>query len=131
MATSVGKTPLRLSGSDPESKIVRAMQVLPVFDRTQLTVIAAEPYGSVSRVLAQLKNEGYVEEVLDAEEKIRSSYNQASLKRNPDLKGVKLNYGKGNNLIAAQQYKKSQKWTEFMTRGRAARIGHSNRNGGH
>jgi hypothetical protein len=117
-----GSTPLRFSGTNTESPIIRHMQALPVFDRTLLTIMTLRAYGTVSRIVSELFNEGYLEEVKDAGKPVKAEYNQAALRRNPDLKGVKLNYGKGKNIIKSAQYRKSSRWSELMTRWRAARI---------
>ena len=117
-----GHTPLKFSGTNTESPIVRAMQVLHVFDRTQLTTLTLRAYGTVSRLLSELYNEGYLEEVHDTGKQTKAPYNQAELRRNPDLKGVKLNYSKGHNVIHSAQYRKSSTWPEVMTRWRSARI---------
>ena len=115
------KTPLHIHVSSQWRMLVRSLQVLPVFDRIQLGVITGIPFGSVSRIVSELENEGYIEPVLQSGKPVKAVYSDGQLKRNPDLRGKTLNYGKGNER-GARQYTKAKSFSEFITRWRAAVI---------
>ena len=112
-----GKSPVAMSGADYYKFLVRAIEVLPMFDRTGLSIMGKIPYGTVSGRLSELENEGYIRATGTS-----AAYTESRIKRNPDLVGHKLNLGTAPTKCAAT-YTKTEKWSEFMTRWRAYLLG--------
>lgn len=123
-----GSTPVKMYSTTYFRALVKILQVLPEFDRVMVNLLinASVPptaeknlceYGAVSRVFSQLENEGYIEPTGR-----KNSYSDGELKRNPDLKGFVLNYGSGN-LRGGAAYRKTAKWSEFVTRWRGYIVG--------
>jgi hypothetical protein len=115
------KSEIRFRAAAHYRGLVRALQVLDTFDCLQLAVILGVNYGTVSSMLAPIANEGYIEVT-----HTRGVYSRAELKRNPDLLELKLNYGSGNTKKSIT-FRKTKKWSAFMTRWHAFCKGATNR----
>lgn len=122
-----GKTPLQLAYTPLWQKLIRALQILPAFDRIQLGILIDEEFGTCSGRLSELHNEGYIQPILDAEGKpVKGKYSEGSLKRNPELKGRNLNYAKGKSkkFPGSETFEKSARFSELITRWRGVVIAH-------
>lgn len=107
-----GLEPVRLSLTKDYRALVKALQVLPEFDRIGLAVLVDAPFGTVSRVLSELENENYIEPTGN-----KVVYTRADLVSNPDLQEHRLNYASGKKPTASSvSYRKSGKWPLFIKR---------------
>lgn len=113
-----GKYPLCRILRMQHAPLVRAMQVVDVFDRIQLRLLTDMKFGTVAPLLSAMRREGYIE-LTGEPNKI---YSETELKRNPLLNGVKLNYakktraGKTPRAAGSERFRKTAKWSQFMSR---------------
>lgn len=112
--------------------MVRCICALTRFDRLGVALITRQPYGTVSRVLSELANEGYIETTGE-----RETYDKWEVRKNPDFyyDGVEAGmngkprkrkkliwpYGKKGGSYRFTKCAvlwKTTKWAEFMVRWR-------------
>ena len=105
-----GKTPVHFSSADYYKFTVRAIQLLPVFDRLQIAALGKVSYGSVSRIISEMCNEGYLEVA-----GTKSSYNISKLKNNADFNGYTFSYS-NSNVRSPTQYRKTKLFSKFVSR---------------
>lgn len=112
----MGNSPLVFSDAEYFKGTIRAIQALNLFDRVTIAVILKVPFGSVSRVISQLENEGYI---VPASHK---SFSWKMVRQNPDLNGFRLNYSKKDGKVPTSgeltsvTYHKSGTWDDLMKR---------------
>ena len=107
-----GLTAVHFSDSEYYRGVIRMMQVSGEFDRIQVAVFGKYKFGSVSRVFSELENEGYIRAT-----GAKGRYSTMELKRNPDLRGFRINYASGRSgFRTSVTYKKTARWSELMTR---------------
>ena len=118
----MGATPLRLSASADFRAVIRCIHVMSHFDRLGLALILNIPYGTTSRILTTLHNEGYIEKLYHTWESKKvfekKGYSKGLPEANHDmcLKG-KTNWAYTKKRVAHQQmYRVSSKWSEFLKR---------------
>jgi hypothetical protein len=105
-------TRIHMSSSEDYKAVIRAIHMLPRFDRILLSALYKIPFGTVSRILAELSNEGFVRKTQE-----NAVYSEMWLKRNRDLMGHRMNYGTGGSgQRASVVCIKSQSWPVFLTR---------------
>lgn len=118
----MGKTPVHLSAGDDYKAVIRHIHVLPHFDRLQLALLINIPYGTASRIVTELFNEGYIEKLYHHWEKKKvyekREWNKGLPRKNAEMrvKG-KINWAYTDKDVARQQmYRCSSKWSEFLKR---------------
>lgn len=118
----MGKTPVHLSASDDYRAVVRHIHVLPHFDRLQLALLINIPYGTVSRIITELFNEGYIERLYHLWNKKPVYEKREWSKKLPQSNGDmrvkgKINWAYTDKDVARQQvYCCSSRWNEFLQR---------------
>jgi DNA-binding PadR family transcriptional regulator len=118
----MGATPLRLSASANFRAVIRHVHMMSHFDRLGLALMINIPYGTVSRILTMLYNEGYIEKVyhLWNKKKIyeKQGYSKGLPEANHDMRvNGKTNWSYTDKDTAHQQlYRVSPKWDEFLRR---------------
>lgn len=118
----MGSTPVHLSNSDDYKAVIRHIHVMTIFDRTQLALLINIPYGTVSRIMTELSNEGYIEKVYHLWERKKvyekREWSKALPQANHEMrvKG-KINWAYTDSNVARQQtYSVSAKWGQFLKR---------------
>lgn len=118
----MGSTPVHLSSSDDYKAVIRHVHVMAIFDRLQLALLINIPYGTVSRILTELFNEGYIERVYHMwnRKKVyeKRAWSRALPSANNEMrvKG-KVNWAYTDSTSARQQtYSVTPKWSQFLKR---------------
>lgn len=91
--------------------VVRMFQTNRLVDRMMLVIASKLPYGSFSRVVTQMEQGGFIRR----KRGVRNSYDVVELKEsNPDLAGIRLNYGH-SRISRPQVYETTMLFdTEFL-----------------
>lgn len=94
--------------------MIRAIQVLPVFDALQLQAISLDALGTVTSKLAGLTSAGYIRKT-----GAKIDYDLTELRKNRHLDSMVFNYNKANQTAAARttaSFEKTEKFPEFLDR---------------
>lgn len=114
----MGATPLRLSASADFRAVIRHVHVMSLFDRLGLALTINIPYGTVSRILTMLCNEGYIEKVFHLWDKKKiyekKGYSKALPEANHDMRvNGRVNWSYTDKRVVHQQlYRATEKWRE-------------------
>lgn len=113
------KTPVKLSGTDDYKAVIRYIHLHTDVDRLGLSFVTGLPFGTVSRIISTLANEGYLAKHIGARMVYDRRYvdHELFMIDTPD-KGRHLNwnYGNAQRRGRATGYTKSIYWDQFMKR---------------
>ena len=111
------KTPVKLSKTEPYRAVVRYLHLHKTIDRLGLGFVLGQPFGSVSRVISTLCNEGYLERNPPRMVYSRAFMNYEVFCVDTDDKGHHLNWNYGTSPQGrATVYQKTDRWGQFMRR---------------
>jgi len=113
-------TPVEFSDTSDYRAIVRAVQLLPQFDRILIGLLYKIPFGTVSRVLSTFRGEGIILATGSFTE-----YSAPLIYANWDLVDVRINYSQNadqeiftsDTLVKGPQFEIFlEEWTKFLSR---------------
>lgn len=105
-------TRVHMSSNEDYKAVIRFIHLMPQFNRIEIAAIFKIPFGTVSRILAELTNEGFIEKTEE-----QTMYSEMWIKRNRDLFDHRMNYGSGKSGQRASVICiKSKTWPVFLSR---------------
>ena len=109
-----GATPVHMSASPEYRAIVRAIHTLDKVDRLGLAFLTGIPYGSASRIISELCNEGYLTAITEYKEThTRSRFRYPMFTWGAGKKYI-WTYSHANES-SSQIYVRSVTWPWFMS----------------
>lgn len=115
----MGKTPVKMSSSEDYQKIIRFIHLHGGgVNRLGVSICMGVPFGTSSRIISELVNEGYLRPApLPRHVISRASINYELFRINTADKGKHLNWNYGSAPVGrARVYMHSMRWVEFMQR---------------
>jgi hypothetical protein len=104
-------TPVHFSEGDTYRRVVNYLQVHHTFNRIQIAIATGVKFGTVSRILAEMANEGYLEHTGWG-----IKYGRQTRLSSRDLWDKDINYGTGPNPLAAIYRWKPEQLASFFHR---------------